>query len=148
MDRTEPSQLGTTQEGLIESRVKRLCPRSCSWEGGQPLGRARMIALARLTNVTKHNLVLTTRSICSLTQCNVVYTWRKQEKKKWENKCLCSVCLGLHVSFLQGSNLLTCHWMQCNPLNKGLITFKWTVELGMSTNKSLSNEIAFVFMAA
>ena len=74
MDRTEPSQLGTTQEGLIESRVKRLCPRSCSWEGGQPLGRARMIALATLTNVTKHNLVLTTRSICSLTQCNVVYT--------------------------------------------------------------------------
>lgn len=67
----EPLNWERLRERLIESRVKQACPFLCSLEGGQPLRRIQMVALAKLTNVTKHNLVLTTRSICSLTQCNV-----------------------------------------------------------------------------
>lgn len=50
---------------------KQACPVLCSLEGGRPLRTIHMLALARLADVTKHSLVLTTRSICSLTPCDV-----------------------------------------------------------------------------
>lgn len=80
--RTEHSQLGTAWRGTRPFRGEAHRPRPLPAGRRQPLGTMQMQALASLADATKHNLVLTTRSICSLTQCNVADTWRKKRENK------------------------------------------------------------------
>lgn len=104
---------------------------------GQPLGRIQVPALARPTLVTKRSLVLTARSICSLTVRRTVVTLGGNCKGRNRRTHVFSPRASGVSRFLPPmASAFKLQLMQCNPLNKGMIAFQGIVGLGLKTSTS------------